>query len=74
MTTYLYIQVNVRLSLRAKSERESSKDNYLILAETIDDDKTHTAEAICGDSFSMQIIQVILVHAPHLLAVVINEL
>ena len=63
--------MNVRLSLRAKSERESSKDNYLILAETIDDDKTHTAEAICGDSL---IIQVLLVHAPHLLAVVINEL
>ena len=37
---------------------ESSKDNYLILAETVDDDKTHTAETIFGDSFSMQIIQV----------------
>ena len=45
---YIFIHTGERYDflLPAKSERESPKDNYLILAEAIDNNTNHTAEAI----------------------------
>ena len=45
---YIFIHTGERYDflLPAKSERESPKDNYLILAEAIDNNNNHTAEAI----------------------------
>ena len=45
---YIFIHTGERYDflLQAKSEQESSKDNYMILAETLDGNNAHTAEAI----------------------------
>ena len=45
---YIFIHTGERYDflLPAKSEQESSKDNYMILAETLDGNNAHTAEAI----------------------------